>query len=397
MVEIRLSLVLAAIALLIGTLSAPAGETEKIIAPPEPARSTFELRIEVGAAYRTFGDVKFDTGWNSGPSDVPQILPSGSSNTPFGPQTGFADRTYLDGFVRRDANTEDPNSFLPGTTAFWSYLHNAQVQGGNLVFHGTGDSSSFSQETSSRGPSQWTDADNESASPVLRLVLSYPLTQNFDLGGSLGFMFASISSEKTSTTFQASQSYEQRSLFVTDRYALNGVIPPLAPYTGVFNPPGPAPLINNVPSQRSVVSSLIDSRSASFANKIHESFDLDLYTLSLGPTLRFHHERFELALSTGMAFNIADWDAKYSERLTAKPSSGRQRKIRQWTDHNGGTKFLPGFYLQTEIGYQLCSWCSVSAFGRYDWTKTLRAEVGPSSFSSNLDSFTVGGSVNFTF
>jgi hypothetical protein len=165
----------------------------------------------------------------------------------------------------------------------------------------------------------------------------------------------------------------------------------------MFNPPGPAPLINNVPSQRSVVSSLIDSRSVSFANKIHESFDLDLYTLSLGPTLRFHRERFEAAFSTGMAFNIADWDAKYSERLTAKPSSGRQRKIRQWTDDAGGTKFLPGFYLQTEIGFQLCSRCSISAFGRYDWTDALRAGVGPSSFSSNLDGFTVGGSVNFNF
>ena len=397
MVKNRQFFVLAAKAVVIGTLSATAGETEKMIAPPEPAPSKLQFRLELGAAYREFGDVNFNTGWNSRLSHVPQLLPSNSSNTPFGPPTGFADRTYVDGFVFRDINTEDPNSFLPGTTAFWSYLHNSQVHNGSLFFHGIGEVSAFSEESASRQHSRWTDGNNDSASPVVRLVLTYPITPSIDLGASLGFMFASISSEQTSSTFEALQAYQKFSLLVIDRYDLNGLIPPLAPYTGVFNPPGPAPLINNVPSQRSQFSALIDSRSVSFSNKIHESFDLDLYTISLGPTLRGHWQRIEAAFSTGMAFNIADWQADYSERLIAMPSDSRDRTIRRWRNETNTTKFLPGFYLQADVGCKLTSRCSLTAFGRYDWTKTLSGGIGPSSFSSNLDGFTVGGSLNFTF
>ena len=373
-----------------------AGDPGKIPIPPELPKK-LQLRIEVGAAYRTFGDAKFNTGSYSKPSDLPQNFPSNSSITPYGSPTGFADRTYADGFVFRDLNTTNPNSFLPGTTAFWGYQNNSQVQGDSLAFHGSGLSSTFSQQTESASNSGWKDGNNASATPVVQIHLSYPITERLDFGGSLGFMFASLCPNHASTTFRGLQNYQQQAISVTDTYALNGLIPPLAPYTGLFNPPGPAPLINNVPSQRAQNSTLIESRAIAFANYVRESLNLSLYTISLGPTFRFHRDRFEAARSLGLALNIADWQAKFDESLIATPSSGSQATIRQWAARSSGVTLLPGFYLQTQVGYRLYSRCSASAFARCDWTKTLHEQVGPSSFVFNLDGFTFGGSLNFTF
>ena len=396
MVANQPSLLWAAGAVIAGALPLLAADSPNVIVSPEPPKK-FQLRIEIGAAYRTFGDVKFNTGSYSRPSDIPQLLPSGSSSELYGATTGFADRTYADGFVFRDINTANPNSFLPGTTAFWSYQQNAQVQGDSLAFHGSGLSSSLSQQTASMANPGWKEGDNGAAAPVLQICLSYPITESLDLGGSLGFMFAAISPHHTSTTFRGLQSYQQQAISVTDTYALNGLIPPLAPYAGLFDPQGPAPLIANVPSQRSQTSTLTDSRSIAFANYVHESLDLSVYTISLGPTLRFHRRRFDAAFSLGLALNIVDWQAKFDESLVATSSTGGQTGIRQWAARSSGVKLLPGFYLQTEIGYRLGRSCSASIFARCDWTKSMHEQVGPSTFNANLDGFTFGGSLNFTF
>ena len=100
---------------------------------PNSDSTKFKFSIEIGNAYRTFGDVTFKTGSYSKPSDLPQLVPPSGVAAPYGPATGFADRTYGDGFVFRDINTQDPASFLPGTTAFWGYQNNSQVQGGNCT------------------------------------------------------------------------------------------------------------------------------------------------------------------------------------------------------------------------------------------------------------------------
>lgn len=392
MVEARLSLLSVAIGLL-ASLGALAGDFAEAKSLPDPVLKRFHLRVEVGAAYRSFGDVSFDTGAHSSPSSLPRLLTSELSGGPYGPRSGFADRRYSDGFVFRDINTENQGSFLPGTTAFFGYQSNSQVQGGALVQHGSGTSSSFSSQSDSHAA--WTDDHNSSAAPVLQICLDYATTPSVDVGGSFGFMFASISSENTSTTFQAR--YQPQSVAVTDTYALNGLILPLAPYAGQFNPNGPAPLINNVPSGRSQTIRDITGSSVAFSNQVHESLDLNLYTFSLGPTVRFHRQRISAAFSTGMAFNIADWEAKYSERLTSRASDGHPKDLRGWKTDSSGTDFLPGFYLQGEVGYKICGNCYLSAFGRYDWTTGLQGAVDKSSFSVNLDGFTVGGAVNFIF
>ncbi len=393
MAEVKYPFLLMVSAFLTSVSTLVAGESPQASSPPEPVLKRFHLRVEVGAAYRTFGDITFDTRSRSAASFLPSIFTTDSLRAPYGSRSGFADRRYDDGFVFRDINTATPAAFLPGATAFWGYQSNSQAQGDALFFHGHGTSSSLSERSDPR--SGWTDGNNASASPVLQISLDYPISPTVDLGASLGFLFASVSSTRTATTFQAR--YQPQALSVTDTYALNGLIPPLAPYAGLFDPLGPAPLINNVPSRRSEFVRNIPGSAVGFANQVHESLDLDLYTFSLGPTLRLHRGRLEGSLSTGMAFNIADWEANSTERLIASPAHGRQKQIRRWQSASSGLELLPGFFLQTELGCRLSSVCSVSAFGRYDWTETLHEDVGSSSISMNLDGFTVGGSINFTF
>jgi hypothetical protein len=392
MVEARFPILLFAAGLLAG-VGAIASEPSEAKSAQEPVLKRFHLRVGVGAAYRSFGDLSFDTHAHSSPSALPRLFTSEASGGPYGPRSGFADRRYDDGFVFRDVNTENPGSFLPGTTAFFGYQSNSQVQGGALLFHGTGAASTFSSRSDARGG--WTDDHNASAAPVLQVCLDYPLTPTVEVGGAFGFMFASIASENSATTFQGL--YQPRAVSVTDRYALGGLILPLAPYAGQFNPNGPAPLINNVPSGRSESSRDIPDSKTEFSNQVHESLDLNFYTFSLGPTIRFHREKIAASLSAGAAFNVADWEAKYSERLVSHNSDGRRREVRHWRAGNSGTDFLPGFFVQSEVGYNISSCCAISVFGRYDWTESLHGAVDNSSFSFNLSGFTVGGAVNFTF
>lgn len=88
------------------------------VSSAEPAACGISWRVGAGASYRTMGGIRFDTDSFSASATLPQLVPASSVSHPFGPETGFADRTYNNGFVFQDINTTNPGAFLTGTTAF---------------------------------------------------------------------------------------------------------------------------------------------------------------------------------------------------------------------------------------------------------------------------------------
>lgn len=388
--------------------SAPAGEKstnsgKADSAPPMVSDiRKWQWNVQAGGAYRHFGGVDFQTGSLSAAGLLPVLRPrltggrgDSAASLGIGPTTGFADRMYRDGFVFMDDDTSSADSFLPGTTAYWGYQSATQVQDGRLNYHGGEYATSASRDDQTSLPGDWSD-DLDGFAPVVEIEALLPLSPHFSLGGTFGFMFSSIDTTHSATTFRASQQLVETAFSVTDHYDLQGVVPPAAPYAGTFTHPGTAPLIDNIPSRRSFTSAGAASQSATFFNTVEETFDLDLSALSLGPTLKWDYGRLFFAGRCGLALNVASWEAGAVERLY-RDSAGRRTQIRRWDHESSGTKVLPGLFLQAAAGFQINQSWSVSLFGRRDWSETLRGTVGPSSFSADLSGYTIGGAIVKTF
>lgn len=362
----------------------------------------WEWRVGAGPSYRSLGGVDFRSDSYSSSPWLPRLrssisigAPDGSQGFGVGPVDSFADRRYRDGFVFIDDNTTNPESFLPGTTAYWGHASDSQVQGGSLRYTG-GDyrTSSFRAGDSSLDAGWSSDLDG--VSPVLELGAFYPITGHLRLGGTLSFLFSNFDASHSSSPFHAFQTLQESSFSVSDWFDLQGVAPPAAPYSGTFDHPGTAPLIDNLPSQRLTIPGQSSRQSAIFLNQVDESVKIDLYTFSLGPTLRYDTGCFTLSGTLGLAVNVVDWEASFQERLY-QDAPGPRKQLRQWNDQRGGTDVLPGFFLQGAAGYNLNDHWQVSVFGRYDWSASLTRSIGPSEFSAYFGGFTLGGGLTFTF
>lgn len=349
-----------------------------------------------------------------------------------GCQCGFrhrpADRTYDDGFVNQDAGTP-----IFGDTTFWGYNNASQLQGNTLSFNAVTGSTTTTVSSSSSSTSTRTSSSSR---------LSSGLGWNDDLEGSgwfaqiespalfklgpvalsldLGYSFAGAdSSQSTGGVFQARQesvqtrstgagvtSVRTRTGSVTDSYDVTGLIIPSAPYAGTNG--GIGPLITNVPASRqntntnsvsfplnSPASSSSSRSSALFLSNVHESFEVDLHTLSFGPRFSYEYKRVRLGLGLGFGLNIADWEADYQETLSVRQNGGKSRVLKRYHENSSGTEVLPGFYLEPSLQVRLFQRVSLFASGRYDWAESFSSRVGPSAFD-----FEAGGwsaMAGFTF
>ena len=216
---------------------------------------------------------------------------------------------------------------------------------------------------------------------------------------------------------------------INDQYTYNPLLLiPAAPYNGTTA--GPGPLIPNQPTNRTVTtantttttndpggstttttstqttdgfsevvgsSSAVSVTTADFFSTISESMDVDLHTLSFGPRFSWELSRLRVGLSTGLAINIADWEATYREDLYVSRNGGKARLLKSYRDNDGGTKVLPGFYLEANANVRLTERIALFAGGRYDWADSLTGSVGPSSFSLDLGGWTALGGVTVSF
>jgi len=373
-----------------GLLFCPGTKAENHGSPPVIWRMGF------GSSYRIMGGVQFNTGSYSSLQPLPQLVPSGSVSEPYGPASGFADRTYDNGFVFQDINTGTPGAALPGTTAFWGYNDNNQVQGGNLVFTGTGTSTIFSQTVANAANPAWKEEREGAVTPSVDITGMIELGKGWHLGGQFGFLAPRMKMQGTSSTYRATQQSQAFTNTVIDSYDLQGVIPPLAPYAGVFNPVGPFPVIDNVPTSRLMTSVLTGTQTGIFTNSIRQSLELDFYIFSLGPVLEFEHGPWSVGSSFGFALNLVDWRASFQEELTGS-SAGTTTTVARWRARNSGLDVLGGFYLQWQTAYAITPHISLSIFGRHDWMNSLSGSVGASSYKAVLDGFTFGTAVQFRF
>ena len=172
-------------------------------------------------------------------------------------------------------------------------------------------------------------------------------------------------------------------------------MPPEAPHEGTFGDPGP--LINSVPSDRSVVVQDFSTETFNFANHIEESLDFSLITLSPGISASITRGKYHFDFGLGVSLNIINWEARFRESLNALNDKKKGQEINSWESVSSGNDLLFGAFLHAATGMQISECLGVSVFVRRDWVSALRAKAGPSNFDLQLSGTSGGFRATYSF
>lgn len=261
---------------------------------------------------------------------------------------GAVNRAYTDGFVNVDVSGNQG-----GLTWNWGYQNAAQVPGNDtLVMH-----------ANSTGGATATSSDDPS--------LGYEITYLRDIAhedwGSWGFKFAFGHSlinlrDSQPQTVAASQ--------ITDTYPLGGVQPPLAPYSGSFN--GPGPVVGSTPTR--TITALPGGALITGSRAI----DASLYDFRLGPSADLRLSKcLSLQLGGGLAVGIVDSDFTFSESTTTVAG------VTSATGSDHRVDCLVGAYAAAELTCRV--WRSASVFAGVEFQYLGNFQQSASGRVAELD------------
>lgn len=160
---------------------------------------------------------------------------------------------------------------------------------------------------------------------------------------------------------------------LSDRFNLDGVVAPLAPYTGSFG--GPGPLLGDSPSR-----TITTGGQALIAGS--RRLDVDLTTFNFGSYLEVPMApKFDLIFEAGVSAAIASgsYDFKSSTSVTglgAQTSSG----------HDSNTNILSGFHLGLGGTYHFNDSWSILAAGPYQYMDNFEFSTNGSDANLSFDS-----------
>lgn len=241
-----------------------------------------------------------------------------------GPPTGGTDHYYDDGYNLVDSAGHD------GYTWNWGYQNNSQVPGNDTI-----QMNSWSTAGDAASDTVY-DAPQQGIELTFRRSLGRLGNGAWGLEAALNYL---------NLTFRDQESLSATANRLTDSYALNGVVPPEAPYRGTAL--GPGPLIGDTP-----VRSLASIPGGARVTGSRE-LNAHLYGLRLGPCWEIPlNEKFTLSLNGGLALGWIDSEFSYQETVTlgglsAPPSSGA----------GSDSDFLVGGYVGANFWYALTkSW-----------------------------------------
>jgi len=207
-----------------------------------------------------------------------------------GPATGSGfNRNYDDGF-----NRVDSSGSAGGMTWYWGYSDAAQAGGGqNLIMN--------SSSSTSRAKKVDVDEDmTHGPEFTYRRDLGPFWKGRWGMEGSFSYTWLDVENHST---------FNNSVTTIADSFALNGVVPPVAPYQGTFN--GPGPVISDNP-QRATIASTTGALVVG-----ERQMEADLYQFRFGPYWEVPlSDRVAVSLSSGLAFAVVDSEFSYSESVT---------------------------------------------------------------------------------
>jgi hypothetical protein len=334
-------------AVLAGTPDAEPSKGALVTPDPSPSR----WRLGVGYAPLVGLKTEFSGLGNFSPSFPTQ------------PLGGGVDYNYDDGFVRVDSSGN-----LGGETWNWGYENASQIDPSGLgsvdytLTRGLADGSADEDGGGEMGVDVFGYLDMGAAS-IVPMLEKRGATWGFR--GGFNYNHVDVDSRSTITSSTVTQ---------TDRFSLNGTVPPPAPYRG-GSFAGPGPLIGDSPTR-----SFGPGGSAMISGS--RELDVHLSVLSLGsylelPVFTNFSLMFEGGLSAGIAAGSYDFQSRTSAPgLGSRTSSGSDSE----------TSVLPGFYLGIEAIYQLNKNWGIQAGGRYQFMDEFELQSNGSSAALSFDS-----------
>ncbi len=298
----------------------------------------------------------------------------GTFGNSFQPQPlgGGRDYNYDDGFVRVDSSGNRSNE-----TWNWSYENAAQYDSsgsGSLDFSITGSNATASdQERDSGGGLEISGYYDMGA------VEWVPLKAR---GAAWGFR-GGVQHTRIDI---ASDDWLLTSMTRTiDRFELNGIIPPAAPYVGSFS--GPGPLLGDNPS-RSVIAGGNGSVSG------QRELDVHLAIANFGSYLSIPvTPKWNFITEAGVNLGIGSGTYEFNSTTTvtglgAQESSGKESK----------TRLMTGIYAGIAATYEIDEQWMLQCSGRYQYLDNLDFETDGSTAELSFDSafvLTIGAVYSF--
>jgi len=259
-----------------------------------------------------------------------------------GPPTGGVDHNYDDGYVRVDSSGNAGD-----LTWNWGYQNAAQVVGDAIEYHVI---------DLPRLPSSISTSGDE---PYYGLELVYQrLAGTFMSGGGWGFEAAF---SYTDLDFRDTRSGIGPATLLTDRFALNGVLPPRPPYRGTFN--GPGSVIGATPGRT------VTDETGAFRSENH--LDGPMFGFRFGPFIEWNfNRRFSVVLSGGLSLAPALLDYEFEEDVVLE--SGLTRSARGTTSKSD---LLYGNYIGGVVRFQITEQWGVYAGAQYETLNEWEASV----------------------
>ena len=299
------------------------------------------------------------------------------------------ERFYNDGYVRQDAGTA-----IDGSTWFWGYDNAAQVQGSNLVYQATGFQSIRRDTIGTASGARTRDSMRDTGIELRADVLTPWKLGPFRIGGMIGLGIVSADQSIRFSNHNTGQFRDDYRLDYVDSYDLGEVVPPQAPYAGTIG--GPGPLIQNVPSSRSLTPVLLFTDAAAYTNQVRADFRDDFIGLTIGPSLVYQQGPWTFVASGGVILEFHHYTTRQYETLNVAGAAGTTG-FAQWAEGDSGTKFRPGLFLQAAARYDVGNNWHLGAYVRGEIADEFRVNAGPSMFRFEPLGFTLGCELGYTF
>jgi hypothetical protein len=263
-----------------------------------------------------------------------------------GPAAGGADHTYNDGY-----NLVDSSGNAGGLTWNWGYQNDSQVVGDTMQFHAV-DTASLALP-SSRGVTDDPQVGFDLTYQRIMGHLSGPACR-WGLEASLGYTDLDLRNNRTASGDVT---------LTTDSYALNGVLPPGAGYSGTFN--GPGPLIGDTPTR--ITTTDFTTLSS------HQSLSGHIFSLQVGPFAEWNYNsKLSFALSAGVTLAPAAVDYDFSET-----SIGAVGGTSVTSGHASTTELLYGLYVGGTLRYHFTEQWGVYVGVQYQTLTDMEQSIGP--------------------
>jgi hypothetical protein len=306
--------------------------------------SVVQAQNNMDADWNHFG-LDFRAGFNM---EAKFSAPSSLSFPP-GPGAGSAlNHQYNDGFVNADSSGNQG-----GQTWNWGYQHASQVSGDDILMHAS--SMDGGSEHSTDDPNLGLDFH------YIRDIGHYSWGQ-WGIKIAFGYTHVEINDhDPMSVNLET----------VTDKYPLNGVTPPQAPYSG--SPGGPGPVIGSEPILRTT--SVTPGGVVTGDHKV----DAALYDLRLGPSFNFPlSKRFSVEAGGGLAVGLVDSGFSFTE--ISATSSGAAAA----SGSGNQTGFVVGAYVEAGFAYRICHSASIFTGAQYEYLGNFQQSADGRSAELNF-------------